>query len=111
MPTTRLLLTPFVLLLMCFTSLAVADATWIDVRSSIEHSIDNIEGDLRVSHADIVEEVSAQFPDKNTEIKLYCRSGGRAGKAMSALKAAGYSNVFNIGGIDDARKVRGLAEQ
>ena len=98
------------LLAISFSSLANADSTWIDVRSKIEHSIDSIEGDVRISHGDIVKEVNELFPDKGTEIQLYCRSGGRAGKAMSALQEAGYTNVSNVGGIADARKKRGIIE-
>jgi len=93
-----------------FSSWSNADAAWIDVRSAIEHSIDNIEGDIRISHTDIVQEVTSLFPDKSTEIRLYCRSGARAGKAMTALNQAGYTSVSNAGGIDDARKERGLRE-
>ena len=85
-----------------------ADDIWIDVRSYPEHALDSIEGDIRISHSDIVEEVGQQFPDKDTHIKLYCRSGGRAGKAMEALQQAGYSNVENIGSIAQARQQREL---
>ena len=98
------------LLAMCFSSQANADAVWIDVRSMVEHSIDNIEGDIRISDGDIVQEVGRIFPDKDTEIHLYCRSGGRAQKAMSALGKAGYTNVSNVGSINDARNERGLSE-
>jgi phage shock protein E len=98
------------LLAISFSSLSNADNAWIDVRSQIEHQIDNIEGDARISHGDIVPEVSKILPDKNTEIHLYCRSGGRAEKALLALKEAGYTNVSNAGGINDARKERGLSE-
>jgi len=100
----------FLLMAICFTSWSNADTVWIDVRSLIEHSIDNIEGDIRISHTDIVQEVNKVFPDKSTEIRLYCRSGVRAGKAMSALKEVGYTSVSNVGGIGDARKERGLRE-
>lgn len=95
---------------LCFSLMSCAEVVWIDVRSSIEHSFDNIEGDVRISHGDIVEEISELFADKNTQIHLYCRSGGRADKAMSALIDAGYMNVSNAGGIDDARKERGLSD-
>ena len=93
-----------------FSSMANADTTWIDVRSVAAHKIDNIEGDIRISHNDIVEEVNQMLLDKGTEINLYCRSGGRAGKAMLALQEAGYTNVSNDGGINDARKKRGLLD-
>ena len=98
------------LIAVCFSSIASADARWIDVRSTLEHSIDSIEGDVCISHGDIVKGLSELFPDKSTEIHLYCRSGGRAGKAMSALLDAGYTNVSNAGSIDNARKERGLSE-
>ena len=89
-------------------ALVLGDAVWIDVRSPVEHAIDNIEGDMRVSHDEIVPAVTEALPDKETEIQLYCRSGGRAGKAMTALQEAGYSKVFNAGSINDARRQRGL---
>jgi len=92
-------------------NLSYAEAVWIDVRSAVEHSVDHIDGDVRITHGDIVEQASLLFPDKNTEIRLYCRSGGRANKAMSALKAAGYSRVSNGGGINDARRERGLGQK
>jgi phage shock protein E len=95
---------------MCFSYLSNAETVWIDVRSVAAHSIDKIEGDIGISHGDIVQEVSEIFPDKHIKIRLYCRSGGRAGKAMSVLKEAGYINVFNAGGLDDVRKKRGLSE-
>ncbi|WP_374706529.1 rhodanese-like domain-containing protein [Marinobacter sp. F4206] len=93
-----------------FSSGAWAETVWIDVRGVFEHVLDNIEGDIRISHDDIVGEVSEQFPDKTTEIHLYCASGTRASMARKALIEAGYENVWNEGGIDDARKARGLEQ-
>ena len=75
-----------------------------------EHGIDHIKGDVRISHDNIVRGVNEMSLTQNTEIRLYCRSGRRAGNAMSALKAAGYTNVVNKGSINDARKERGLIE-
>ena len=102
---TRLLM----LLLTCsISSLTFADAIWIDVRSVIEHKVDNIEGDIRISHNEVVEKIGALYPDKNLPINLYCRSGGRAGKALSALQAEGYKNVRNVGSIRNARTERNM---
>jgi phage shock protein E len=91
-------------------ALAQAKAVWIDVRTPDEHALDSIEGDMRISQDDIVAEVTKLYPDKNTEIHLYCGSGRRAGRAAEALEQAGYTNVSNAGGIDDARSARGLAQ-
>ena len=102
--------TSLLLVSICLSSFSYAEAVWIDVRSSFEHMMGSIEGDTHIPHGDIVEGVTKQFPDKNTEIHLYCASGGRSGNAMSALEEAGYTNLSNAGGIDDARKARGLAD-
>ena len=40
----------------------------------------------------------------NEEILLYCRSGNRSGKAKLILEELGYTNIRNIGGIEDASK-------
>jgi len=93
-----------------FPTWCLAETVWIDVRTEVEHALDSIEGDLRISHSDIVPEVEKLFPDKNTEIKLYCRSGGRAAQAAKALQDAGYTHAESVGGIDDARVDRGLAK-
>ncbi|GAC16600.1 rhodanese-like domain-containing protein [Aliiglaciecola lipolytica] len=99
------------LLAMLFCPPILAETVWIDVRSEAEYKLDNIAGDMRITHTDIVEQVSKQYPDKNTEIHLYCRSGGRAGKAQEALQQAGYNNVKNAGGIDDAREERSIVDK
>ena len=107
----RFSLFAFVLLsLFSFSAFSSEQPLWIDVRSVVEHKVDNIEGDLRVSHGDIVGELSEAYPDKNTPIKIYCRSGGRAEKAKQALIGAGYTDVENAGGINDARKQRGITK-
>lgn len=85
-----------------------AGSVWIDVRTKAEHQQSNIEGDPLIPHTEIVAGVSEQYPDKDTEINLYCRSGNRAGIAKSSLEKAGYTNVNNMGGIADAREVRDL---
>ena len=84
------------------------NAVYIDVRTWVEHKVDHIDGDPRIHVSDIVEGVSKQYPAKDTPIRLYCRSGVRSSRATDRLKAQGYLDVQNIGGINDARKLRGL---
>jgi len=88
--------------------LVQAETIWIDVRSPAEYKVNHIKGDLLIPHSEILGEVSELFPNYETEIHLYCRSGNRAGIAKSVLNKAGYKNVFNEGSIEDARKARGL---
>lgn len=42
-------------------------------------------------------------PDED-EVLVYCRSGKRAEAAKEMLKNAGYKNVKNLGGYEDAAK-------
>ena len=97
--------------IMCFSQFVHAEekanpAIWIDVRTTAENMMNSIEGDANIPYDEIVPEVTKLYPDKNTEINVYCKSGGRAQKAMDALTAAGYSHVKNMGGIEDVKKLR-----
>lgn len=85
-----------------------ANSVWIDVRTEAEHRQNHIDGDPLIPHTGIVAQVTELFPDKDTEIHLYCRSGNRAGQAKSALESAGYTNVKNKGSVADAREARDL---
>lgn len=96
------------LMAMVFSQFTYADAVWIDVRTLGENQTDNIAGDPLISYTSIVKEVSQLYPDKDTEIHLYCRSGRRAGVALSSLQSAGYNNVSNEGSIGNARKIRAI---
>lgn len=100
-------LCPLLIAALCSTAVS-ADVKWIDVRTAREHAEDRIPGDPLIPHNNIVSGVSALFPDKDTDIRLYCRSGRRSGIAKSELEQAGYTEVTNVGGIDDARERRGL---
>jgi phage shock protein E len=100
----------FISLSFLFSSFVVAETVWIDVRSLEEHQINNIKGDIRITYSDILSKVTVLYPDKETDINLYCRSGRRAGIAKSILAEAGYINISNSGGIDSVRKERDLSE-
>lgn len=94
--------------LLCLSLQTFADALWIDVRSAEEYAEDHIQGDININFKDIGDEIDKHVSDKDAEIQLYCRSGGRAGVAFLQLTAMGYKNVHNAGGINDVRKVRNI---
>lgn len=87
-----------------------AEPVYIDVRSWSEYQLDHIDGDTRIHVSEIVAGVRDAYPDKSTEIYLYCASGGRAGRAAEQLQQAGYQRVHNAGGIADVRAKRGLQD-
>ncbi len=78
---------------------------WIDVRSIEEYNEDHIENTENIPHTEIAAKISDLDLDKGTPIKLFCRSGVRAGLALTALEDLGYTNVENVGGIADAREI------
>lgn len=87
-----------------------AKPVWLDVRSAEEHATDHIKGDKQVDYKHVVKSVEKAYPDKSTPLRLYCRSGRRAGIAMTLLKEAGYKDVKNMGSINEARKIRKLVK-
>ena len=91
-----------VLLASC--SLFAPQTVWIDVRSLDEYNEDHIENTEHIPHTEIAAQISDLDLNKDTPIKLFCRSGVRAGLALTALEDLGYTNVENVGGIADARE-------
>ena len=83
-----------------------ADVVWLDVRTDAEYAEDHISGSAHIPHDEITARVAELGLDKDSDIRVYCRSGVRAGKALAALEELGYSNAKNVGGIADARKLR-----
>ena len=75
-----------------------AGAVLLDVRSPQEYREGHIPGSQNVplQQLDKVEEVTE---NKDTVLYVYCRSGARSRQAVSLLRAMGYTNVHNIGGI------------
>ena len=76
----------------------------IDVRSRGEWDRGHIEGALWIPHEQIADRILAVLPRRDAPIALYCGSGVRAGKALDTLKAMGYRDLENLGGLEDARR-------
>lgn len=69
----------------------------IDVREDHEHEEFNIGGRL-VPLGTLQTEVENLDIDKEGDIVVYCRSGGRSAMAQKIMKAAGFNSVFNLTG-------------
>lgn len=90
--------------------LTLADTIWLDVRSASEFNLGHLDGAVHVPHTKIAQQASMRLPNKDDEIIVYCRSGNRAGKALTMLKKMGYRQVTNIGGLGDAEKLKASRE-
>lgn len=71
------------------------DVFVLDVREPHEYQICNIKGHL-IPLNDLPKRMGEL--DKNREIVVHCRTGGRSGKAVEFLQAQGFKNVKNLAG-------------
>ena len=83
-------------------------AVLLDVRSPEEYASGYLKGARNIPHDRIGAEIAAVVPDKSAQVILYCRSGRRANTALETLRAMGYTNVSNYGGLEDAQERLGL---
>ena len=79
---------------------------WIDVRTSKEYKARHKKGAILIPFDEIEKGVSELGLSLDSEIYLYCRSGGRAQKALKALKKIGYKAVANVGSLENAMKAK-----
>ncbi|MGM0564136.1 MAG: rhodanese-like domain-containing protein [Pseudomonadota bacterium] len=91
------------LTLSLFTTMALAEPLWIDVRSAEEYSEGHLDQAINIPHDEIDEEIEEVTADRTAQINLYCASGRRAGKAKESLEKMGYINVINRGGYDSVK--------
>ena len=76
----------------------------VDVRSLEEVKTGIIQDAIHIEWTQIDEEINNIDITKDQPIYLYCRSGNRSGKAILMLEKKGFTNVINVGGIDEASK-------
>jgi rhodanese-related sulfurtransferase len=71
----------------------------LDVRTKEEYDSGHIKGSMLIPVDVLDEEVKNKLMDKNATIFVYCRSGNRSVTAANILIKQGYTNVYNLGGI------------
>lgn len=78
----------------------------VDVRTTKEYVSEHAVGATNLALDDIKKGTMPNI-DKNKLIYVYCRSGKRATEAKTLLEKAGYTNVINLGGLNDWVKLGG----
>src|SRR5690554_7170427 len=73
----------------------------LDVRTKQEYEEGHIEGAILIPNTELINRANNELPDKDATILVYCRSGNRSAKAAKELIEAGYTNVFDFGGINN----------
>jgi len=76
----------------------------LDVRTASEYNDNHIENAINVPLADLQANDFSLVKDKEATYIVYCRSGNRSTSAIKILENEGYSNLYNLGGIDNYNK-------
>lgn len=77
-------------------------ALLLDVRTQEEYDEGHIEGATLLSLDDInLVNMEELVDTKDTVIIVYCRSGNRSGQALTKLQKLGYTNVYDLGTINN----------
>jgi len=74
------------------------DAKLIDVREDNEWDASHATGAVHMARGIIERDVVQTFPEKDTELILYCGGGFRSALAADMLQKMGYTNVWSMAG-------------
>ncbi len=75
------------------------DFILVDVREHTEYLVSNLDGQ-HIPLGELPNRIDEVTSDKNAEVVMMCRSGGRSGKAVGIMENNGFTNVHNLkGGI------------
>jgi rhodanese-related sulfurtransferase len=83
------------------STLAATDHMLVDVRTPEEFNSGHIAGAVNIALQSLPAQINTLPKDK--PIVLYCRSGARSSTAAQMLAKAGYTNVYDLGGLIDWR--------
>ena len=101
----------FVLKRMAFVSantarkLLTEGALVVDVRTPEEFRSGHVPDALNIPLGELEESLPRRVMDKNTVLLLHCLSGGRSAIAKRKLRAMGYVNTHNLGGVARAGRI------
>lgn len=73
----------------------------LDVRTKEEYKNGHIKGSMLIPVDNLKTEAENKLKDKDSPIFVYCRSGNRSVTAANLLVDLGYTNVYNLGGINN----------
>ena len=75
-------------------------AVILDVRTLQEYQSGRIPGAICLPESSIKSQCSRVLPNKNALILVYCKGGSRSASACKTLTSMGYTNVYDLGGIN-----------
>lgn len=82
-----------------------ATAVVLDVRSAEEYRTGALPGARNIPHDQLAGRAAAELPDRNAPVALYCRSGRRSAFAAETLRKLGYTRIYDLGSLENARGI------
>lgn len=77
-------------------------AILVDVRTEEEFNQRHIDGAVMLTLDTISDETASEVIDnKDTPVIVYCRSGNRSSQAVTLLNDLGYTDVYDLGSMDN----------
>lgn len=73
-------------------------ALLLDVREAHEYAAGHIPGSVSLPLS-AIHTAAERIPQRDTPLFVYCLSGRRSASAIDALRAMGYTELTNLGGI------------
>ncbi len=77
----------------------------LDVRSPGEFQSGHLPGAINVPVDQLKTALPLAVPDKQTPLLVHCRSGVRSARAVPILQQLGYTNLVDLGSLENARRV------
>ena len=73
----------------------------VDVRTDVEFDEGHIDGAISIPMGTPKVMIERMLKDKEERIIVYCRSGNRSHTFVNELKEMGYTNVYDLGAMDN----------
>ena len=81
----------------------------IDVRASDEFAVGHLDGAVNYNVEDGTLEQALPSLDQNANYVVYCRSGRRSAIAVDLMKENGFTQIADLGSLEDAADATGFA--
>ncbi len=72
----------------------------LDIREKEDYDKGHIKNSIVLAQNEVAHDIEDIAPEKDTPICVYCYSGNRSARVGMILEYLGYSNVYNLGGVD-----------
>ena len=91
------------------TTMDYSTAIIIDVRTTEEFAAGHLDGALNYNVEDGTLEQALPSLDPNANYVVYCRSGRRSAIAVDLMKENGFTQIADLGSLEDAADATGFA--